>query len=99
MTSLVTPKFAPLSRQPGEPTTAIPAGPASGGTESYALVASQAGQREARFQGRPQEVKPLEGQGTLGLREAAERRLCHRRERSSGTAKIAVQRARGRMQR
>ena len=93
------PVASPLAGQPGEPLAAILAGPASGGAEGEAPVAGHAGQRDPLFQGGAEELEPLEGQGTLGLREAVERRLRHRRERSSGTARTASQPARRRMNR
>src|SRR5512135_494956 len=69
------PVASPLADQPSKPVMAILAGPALRGAKGEAPVASHSGQRDSLFQGGSKEFKPLEGPGTLGLREAVERRL------------------------
>src|SRR3954462_13603281 len=91
------PVASPLADQPSQPVTAILAGPVLRGAKGDSPVASHAGQRDSPFQGGSKEFKPLEGQGTLGLRESVERSLRHRRERSSGAARTTSQTARRRM--
>jgi hypothetical protein len=63
------------------------ADPAEGSAKGDAPVPSHAGQGDPFFQEGPEEVKSLVGLGSLGLREAAERRRVHRRDGSSGTPK------------
>ena len=85
------PVASPLAGQPGESLAAILGGPASGRAEGEAPVAGHAGQGDPLFQGGTEELEPLEGSGTLGLREAAERRLRHRPGDSSGNVATASQ--------